>query len=82
MAAPPIEQGLDEGTDDDAKKWGFFDEDARNEAEKQRILKALQTTNWRVSGPRGAAQLLEISPEKLRYRMRKYGLKRPGKASQ
>ena len=82
MAAPPIEQGSDEGTDDDAKKWGFFDEDARNEAEKQRILKALQTTNWRVSGPRGAAQLLEISPEKLRYRMRKYGLKRPRKSSQ
>ena len=82
MAAPPVEQGSDEGTDDDAGKWGFFDEDARNEAEKQRILKALQTTNWRVSGPRGAAQLLEISPEKLRYRMRKYGLKRPGKSSQ
>lgn len=47
------------------------------EAEKRQILAALQVTNWRIYGPRGAAQLLGISPEKLRYRMRKYGLKRP-----
>ena len=47
------------------------------EAEKRQILAALQVTNWRVYGPRGAARLLGISPEQLRYRMRKYGLKRP-----
>ena len=47
------------------------------EAEKRQILAALQATNWRIYGPRGAARLLGIGPEKLRYRMRKYGLKRP-----
>ena len=48
-----------------------------SEAEKRHILAALHVTKWRVSGPRGAARLLGISPEQLRYRMRKYGLKRP-----
>ena len=44
------------------------------EAEKRQILAALEVTNWRIYGPRGAARLLGIGPEKLRYRMRKYGL--------
>ncbi|MDE2814267.1 MAG: sigma 54-interacting transcriptional regulator [Gemmatimonadota bacterium] len=56
--------------------WGAEDED-----EKQRILAALQATNWRIYGPRGAARLLSMGPEKLRYRMRKHGLQRPEKPS-
>ena len=47
--------------------------------EKQQILDALQATNWRVSGVHGAAALLGMHPEKLRYRMQKYGLRRPKK---
>ena len=66
--ALPVEQG--------------FDGDAEDEDEKQRILAALQATNWRIYGPRGAARLLDIGPEKLRYRMRKHGLQRPEKPSQ
>ena len=58
-----------------------FDGDAEDEDEKQRILAALQATNWRIYGPRGAARLLDIGPEKLRYRMRKHGLQRPEKPS-
>ena len=49
------------------------------EAEKQRILAALQATNWIIYGERGAAHLLGMNPEKLRYRMQKYGLRRPKK---
>ena len=60
--ALPVEQGFAENADD--------------EDEKQRILAALQATNWRIYGPRGAARLLGIGPEKLRYRMRKHGLQR------
>ena len=62
-AALPVEQG--------------FDGEAEEEDEKQRIVAALQATNWRIYGPRGAARLLGMGPEKLRYRMRKYGLQRP-----
>ena len=47
--------------------------------EKQQILAALQATHWRVYGVHGAAALLGMHPEKLRYRMQKYGLRRPKK---
>ena len=47
--------------------------------EKQQILAALQATHWRVSGVHGAAALLGMHPEKLRYRIQKYGLRRPKK---
>ena len=45
--------------------------------EKQQLLDALKATNWIVYGDRGAARLLGMHPEKLRYRMSKYGLRRP-----
>ena len=47
--------------------------------EKQQILAALQATHWRVSGVHGAAVLLGMHPEKLRYRMQKHGIRRPKK---
>ena len=47
--------------------------------EKQQLVEALQATNWMIYGERGAARLLGMNPEKLRYRMRKYGLHRPKK---
>ena len=48
--------------------------------EKQQLVEALQATNWMIYGERGAARLLGMNPEKLRYRMRKYGLRRPKKS--
>ena len=47
--------------------------------EKQQLVEALQATNWMIYGARGAARLLGMNPEKLRYRMQKYGLRRPKK---
>ena len=47
--------------------------------EKQQLVEALQATNWMIYGERGAARLLSMNPEKLRYRMQKYGLRRPKK---
>ena len=49
--------------------------------EKQQIVAALQATNWRLYGERGAAKLLGMNPERLRSRMRVYGLQRPKKSS-
>jgi transcriptional regulator with GAF, ATPase, and Fis domain len=48
--------------------------------EKQRIIAALQRQNWVVSGKQGAARLLGMSPQKLRYRMRKYRIQSPKKS--
>ena len=47
--------------------------------EKQQIVEALQATHGRIYGVHGAAALLGMHPEKLRYRMQKYGLQRPKK---
>ncbi len=47
------------------------------EAEREHILKALEATRWRVSGPKGAAALLGLKPTTLESRMKKLGLSRP-----
>ncbi len=36
-----------------------------SEMEKAHILKALQTTRWKVGGPNGAAELLGLKPTTL-----------------
>ncbi len=46
------------------------------EMQKQYIIKALQSTNGRVSGPRGAARLLELNPRTLASKMRRLGIDR------
>ena len=56
-------------------------EGAEIEDEKQQIVAALLATNWRIYGERGAAHLLGMHPERLRSRMRVYGLQRPKKSS-
>ena len=48
--------------------------------EKQQLVEALKATNWMIYGDRGAAHLLGMNPEKLRSRMRYYGLRRPQKS--
>jgi len=47
------------------------------EHERRYLEKALEATDWVVYGPKGAARLLGVHPEKLRAKMRKYGLRRP-----
>jgi transcriptional regulator with GAF, ATPase, and Fis domain len=47
------------------------------EFEKDYITKVLDKTLWRINGPNGAAQILDMHPETLRSRMKKLGIKRP-----
>jgi chemotaxis protein methyltransferase CheR len=44
--------------------------------EKEHILKALEATGWRISGPKGAATVLGINPSTLRFRMKKLGIRK------
>ena len=44
--------------------------------ERDHIVQMLQTTGWRIEGPKGAALLLGINPSTLRARMRKFGIRR------
>ena len=47
------------------------------ENERNHILKVLETTNWRISGEKGAAKLLGMKRTTLESRMKKLGINRP-----
>jgi PAS domain S-box-containing protein len=44
------------------------------EAERQHILKTLESTGWRIKGPHGAARRLDLQPSTLYSRMQKLGI--------
>jgi len=44
------------------------------EAERQHILKALESTGWRIKGQHGAAQRLDLEPSTLYSRMQKLNI--------
>jgi len=47
------------------------------ENEKRHIKSTLQKTGWKVRGPGGAAEVLDINPSTLISRMKKLGINRP-----
>jgi formate hydrogenlyase transcriptional activator len=47
------------------------------ELEREHILRALEHSNWRVSGDKGAAKILGLNPTTLEARMKKLGIERP-----
>jgi formate hydrogenlyase transcriptional activator len=47
------------------------------EIERRHILRVLDSVQWRIYGPQGAAAQLGMNPSTLRSRMKKLGLRRP-----
>ena len=47
------------------------------EQERAHILQALQQSRWKINGPGGAAQILDINASTLAFRMKKLGIKKP-----
>jgi len=47
------------------------------EVERKHIRDVLESVNWRVSGKRGAAEILGLRPTTLHSRMKKLGIYRP-----
>jgi len=47
------------------------------EVERQHIRRALQKTDWQISGSKGAANILQMNPSTLRSRIKKLRLKTP-----
>jgi transcriptional regulator with GAF, ATPase, and Fis domain len=45
--------------------------------DRQNVLAALQQADWKIHGPGGAAELLDVKPTTLISRIKKLGLKRP-----
>jgi transcriptional regulator with GAF, ATPase, and Fis domain len=49
------------------------------EVERAHVLNILEGTGWRISGPKGAAEILGLLPTTLHARMKKLGLSRPAR---
>jgi len=47
-----------------------------NDVERRHILTVLKLTDWRISGPKGAAKILGLNPSTLRFRIKKLGITR------
>ena len=45
--------------------------------ERDHIQRVLELTQWKIEGAGGAATVLNIHPSTLRFRLKKFGLKRP-----
>ena len=57
----------------------FFTDAEMQRRERQNIITVLETAGWRIKGAEGAAELLGVKPTTLLSRMKKMGIKRPGK---
>jgi PAS domain S-box-containing protein len=60
----------------------FITEAELRRREKENMIAALEATNWRVSGPAGAAEQLGIKPSTMAYRMKNFGIEKPRPGSQ
>ena len=52
----------------------FLTENEFRELEKNNLIAALKSADWRVSGVGGAAELLGIKPSTFSYRMKAFGI--------
>jgi transcriptional regulator with GAF, ATPase, and Fis domain len=59
-----------------SKEFHTFEEN-----ERQHILEALRRTRWKIHGPGGAAEMLDMNPSTLSSRMKKLQIKKPARAS-
>jgi transcriptional regulator with GAF, ATPase, and Fis domain len=65
--------GLEEPDENEA---GILSQNEILNLEKENIIRALNYTNWKVSGEKGAAKLLGIPPTTLNSRLKAFGIKR------
>ena len=62
---------------DDLPELGrVLSDDEMTELRRRNILRALEQTRWRVSGPGGAAELLGVAPTTLASRIKRLGIER------
>lgn len=73
-AAPPLETIP---TNEPLPDAGALDKDSHKNPEREKILATLKKTNWKIYGPRGAAEILQIKPTTLASRMKKLAIQRP-----
>ena len=57
----------------------FLTEAELREQEKANMLAVLDSANWRISGPDGAAERLGVKPSTMAYRMKVFGIRKDGR---
>jgi transcriptional regulator with GAF, ATPase, and Fis domain len=62
---------------DSASAWPARAPQTLADADRIAIVDALNNTHWRISGPNGAAQRLNLKPTTLHAKMKKLGIRRP-----
>jgi transcriptional regulator with GAF, ATPase, and Fis domain len=70
-------EGSGLGLDDDLKSSNSDEPKRLEDIERSHILRVLEESNWVINGKRGAASVLGLNPDTLRFRMKKLGIKRP-----
>ena len=66
-----------DATDDDARGAGPRSAGPREAGIETMELEILERCGWKVSGPGGAAEVLDLKPTTLEAKMRKLGIRRP-----
>jgi len=78
-----IPETVDSGSGPDTVAFSgdadILTEKQMRELQKQNVLMALKQSDWRVSGPNGAAGLLGIKPTTLADRIKSFGLRKPAR---
>ena len=65
---------------EEEQEFGVARKTSLQQVERQHILWALNQAGWKIRGSGGAAELLEIHPSTLHFRMKKLEIKKPGSA--
>jgi len=68
--------GVGSGAQVPGQKNPRTDAPSLEEVERRHILSVLEQTGWKLSGPKGAAEILKIHPNTLRDRISKLGITR------
>lgn len=77
VSMPDVDLHLGESSGPTQAGTIILSEKEMRDFQKKNLVAALKKTNWRVSGPDGAAALLGVKPTTLADRVRTYGIKKP-----
>ncbi len=77
VSMPDVDLRLDEPSVSAQAEETILSEKDMRDFQKKNLVTALKQTNWRVSGPDGAAALLGVKPTTLADRIRTYGIRKP-----
>ncbi len=77
VSMPEVDLHLGERSTSAQAGTTILSEKEMRDFQKKNLVIALKKTNWRVSGPDGAAVLLGVKPTTLADRVRTYGIKKP-----